>query len=188
MLAKAQSSIEAYNAMRLRMAEMARIAGEIGQGDLSSNVEVLSDRDQFGHAFAGMQGYLRDIAEAAETVSQGDVSVDVKAKSEADVLGTAFAEMQIYLREMVGAAERIAERDLSSTIAPRSERDALGIAFNRMTENVSAVLVGGLGRNRTAVGRLASRWPRPRTRPGARSRRSQTPSATSPPAPSARPA
>jgi methyl-accepting chemotaxis protein len=140
MLAKAQSSIEAYNAMRLRMAEMARIAGEIGQGDLASNVEVLSDRDEFGHAFAGMQGYLRDIAEAAETVSQGDVSVDVKAKSEADVLGTAFAEMQVYLREMVAAAERIAERDLSSTIEARSERDALGMAFNRMTENVSAVI------------------------------------------------
>ena len=140
MLAKAQSSIEAYNAMRLRMAEMARIAGEIGQGDLASNVEVLSDRDQFGQAFAGMQGYLRDIAEAAETVSQGDVSVDVKPKSEADVLGTAFAEMQVYLREMVAAAERIAERDLSSTIEARSERDALGLAFNRMTENVSAVI------------------------------------------------
>jgi methyl-accepting chemotaxis protein len=47
MLVKAQSSIEAYNAMRLRMAEMARVAGEIGQGDLASNVEVLSERDQF---------------------------------------------------------------------------------------------------------------------------------------------
>ena len=140
MLAKAQSSHEAYNAMRLRMAEMARIAGEIGQGDLSANVEVLSERDQFGQAFSGMQGYLRDIAEAAETVSQGGVTVDVKPKSEADVLGTAFAEMQVYLREMVAAAERIAERDLSSTIEPRSERDALGIAFNRMTENVSAVI------------------------------------------------
>ncbi len=152
MLAKTQASIEAYNAMRARTSEMARVAGEIGVGDLSSSVEVLSDRDQFGHAFVDMQTYLNDVAAAAAAVSEGDVSRAVEVRSSSDALGTAFAAMQSYLREMVAAAERIADRDLSVEIEPRSERDALGIAMKQMTENVSAVLFDVA----TATGRLAS--------------------------------
>jgi methyl-accepting chemotaxis protein len=150
MLAKATASIEAYNAMRARTSEMARVAGEIGVGDLSASVEVLSDRDQFGRAFVDMQSYLNDVAAAAAAVSEGDVSRAVEVRSDSDALGTAFVAMQAYLREMVAAAERIADRDLSADIEPRSERDALGIAMNRMTENVSGVLFDVA----TATGRL----------------------------------
>jgi methyl-accepting chemotaxis protein len=150
MLAKAQSSIEAYNAMRARTSEMARVAGEIGVGDLSSTLDVLSERDQFGQAFADMQAYLTDAAVAAAAVSKGDVSRVVEVRSANDALGNAFAQMQTYLREMVAAAERIADRDLSVEIEPRSELDALGIAMRRMTENVSAVLFDVA----TATGRL----------------------------------
>jgi methyl-accepting chemotaxis protein len=150
MLAKAQSSIEAYNAMRARTTEMARVAAEIGVGDLSSTLEVLSDRDQFGQAFVDMQSYLNDAAAAAAAVSTGDVSRAVEVRSANDALGNAFAEMQSYLREMVAAAERIADRDLSVEIEPRSELDALGISMRRMTDNVSAVLFDVA----TATGRL----------------------------------
>jgi len=150
MLLKAQSSIEAYNAMRARTTEMARVAGQIGVGDLSSTVEVLSERDRFGQAFVDMQSYLNDAAAAAAAVSTGDVSRAVEVRSANDALGNAFAEMQGYLREMVAAAERIADRDLSLEIEPRSELDALGIAMRRMTENVSAVLYDVA----TATGRL----------------------------------
>ena len=140
MLVKAQSSIEAYNAMRARTSEMARVAGEIGVGDLSSTLEVLSDRDNFGRAFADMQTYLHAAAAAAAAVSTGDVSRAVEVRSANDALGNAFAEMQSYLREMVASAERIADRDLSVRIEPRSELDALGVSMRRMTEHVSAVL------------------------------------------------
>jgi methyl-accepting chemotaxis protein len=140
MILKAQASIEAYNAMRQRTAEMAGVAEEIGRGDLSAAVDVQSDRDQFGRAFVAMQAYLQEIAQSAVAISEGDVSQAISAKSDADVLGNAFVGMQAYLAEMVAAAERIADRDLSGTVTPRSERDALGLAFNSMTENVSAVL------------------------------------------------
>jgi methyl-accepting chemotaxis protein len=150
MLLKAQSSIEAYNAMRARTTEMAQVAGQIGVGDLSSTVEVLSERDQFGQAFVDMQSYLNDAAAAAAAVSTGDVSRVVEVRSANDALGTAFSEMQTYLREMVAAAERIADRDLSAEITPRSELDALGISMRRMTDNVSAVLFDVA----TATGRL----------------------------------
>jgi methyl-accepting chemotaxis protein len=140
MLAKVQSSIEAYNAMRARTADIARVAGEISRGDLSSSVPALSDRDRFGQAFVDMQAYLNDVAAAAAAVGQGDLSQAVRVRSQADVLGAAFAAMQEYLHEMVAAAERIAARDLSVAIEPRSETDALGTAMRRMSDNVSAVL------------------------------------------------
>ena len=140
MLEKAQSSIEAYNAMRAKRVEFADVVEAIGEGDLSSEIQASSEKDRIGHAFAGMLESLRDVAKAADQISQGDVSFDVKPKSENDALGNAFVRMQAYLREMVAAAERIADRDLSTTVETRSEGDALGIAFNRMTENMSAVL------------------------------------------------
>ena len=140
MLEKAQSTIAAYNAMRVQRVEFADVIVKVGEGDLSSDVTPSSDKDRVGIAFADMLASLRDIARAAEMISQGDVSMRVTPKSEDDVLGTAFAEMQGYLREMVLAAERIADRDLSHLVELRSEGDTLGVAFNRMTENVSAVL------------------------------------------------
>jgi methyl-accepting chemotaxis protein len=140
MLAQTQASIEAYDAMRARTSEMAGVADTISAGDLSASVDVLSERDRFGHAFVSMQSYLNEVAAAAAAISEGDVSHAVEVRSENDALGAAFASMQAYLREMVTAAERIAGRDLSAEIAPRSERDALGIAMRRMTDNVSAVL------------------------------------------------
>lgn len=74
MLEHAQSTIVAYNSMRARTADMGRIAAEIGAGDLSSTVEPLSERDEFGNAFVAMHDYLIGIAEVAAGISDGDLS------------------------------------------------------------------------------------------------------------------
>ncbi|HYX86327.1 MAG TPA: HAMP domain-containing methyl-accepting chemotaxis protein [Gaiellales bacterium] len=140
MLAKTHSMIVAYNEMRTRTATLAAAADTISQGELTTSVNRLSERDRFGEAFIAMQAYLGDVAAAARAVSQGDVSVAVTPRSEADVLGTAFVDMQAYLRDMVAAAERIANRDLTVTVPPRSDQDALAGAFNLMTENVSVLI------------------------------------------------
>ncbi len=140
MLGRAQSTIVAYNAMRARTGEMGRVAGEIGSGDLSSTVEPLSDRDEFGLAFVAMHDYLIEIAEVAGSISDGDLSAHVQARSDADRLGTAFVKMQAYLAEMAGAAERLASRDLTASVTPRGEADVLGNAFARMTDNMSLVI------------------------------------------------
>ena len=140
MLGHAQSTIVAYNSMRARTADMGRIAAEIGSGDLSSTVEPLSERDEFGHAFVAMHDYLIDIAEVAGRISDGDLSTHVEARSAADQLGTAFVKMQEYLTDMAEAAERLAARDLTASVAPRGESDVLGNAFARMTENMSLVI------------------------------------------------
>jgi len=140
MLDHAQSTIIAYNSMRARTADMGRIAAEIGAGDLSSTVEPLSERDEFGNAFVAMHNYLIGIAEVAASISDGDLSTHVEARSDADQLGSAFVRMQAYLAEMADAAERLAARDLTASVAPRSEADVLGNAFARMTANMSLVI------------------------------------------------
>ena len=140
MLAHAQSTIAAYNSMRVRTADMARIAAEIGSGDLSSTVEPLSSRDEFGLAFVAMHDYLTGVAEVADGISDGDLSTQVEARSAADQLGTAFAKMQAYLNDMAAAAERLAARDLTASVTPRGEADVLGNAFARMTDNMSLVI------------------------------------------------
>jgi methyl-accepting chemotaxis protein len=140
MLDQAQATLAAYNAMRARTAEMGRIAAEIGAGDLSSTVEPLGERDEFGHAFAAMHAYLIGIAEVAGRISDGDLSMHVEARSDADELGSAFVRMQAYLAEMAEAAERLAARDLTTSVTARGEADALGNAFARMTENMSLVI------------------------------------------------
>ncbi|HEY7258331.1 MAG TPA: methyl-accepting chemotaxis protein [Gaiellales bacterium] len=140
MLDRAQSTIVAYNAMRDRTGEMARVAGEIGAGDLSSTVEPLSGHDEFGHAFVAMHDYLIEIADVAASISDGDLSTQVNARSEADRLGTAFIKMQAYLAEMAEAAEQLAARDLTASVTPRSEADVLGTAFARMADNMSLVI------------------------------------------------
>jgi methyl-accepting chemotaxis protein len=150
MLANVHSMIDAYNSMRVRTAELGRVAGQISQGELDSTIERLSDRDEFGAAFVAMQAYLREVADAAKAVSQGDICSSVAPRSDKDVLGTAFVDMHGYLSEMVTAAEQIACRDLTGKATPRSDRDALAHAFNQMTENIST-LIGEVAR---ATGRL----------------------------------
>ena len=140
MLEHAQTTIVAYNSMRARTADMGRIAAEIGAGDLSSTVEPLSERDEFGHAFVAMHDYLIGIAEVAAGISDGDLSTHVEARSGADQLGTAFVKMHAYLTDMARAAERLAARDLTASVTPRGEADVLGNAFARMTDNMSLVI------------------------------------------------
>ena len=140
MLDHAQSTIGAYNSMRARTADMGRVAAEIGAGDLSSSVEPLSERDEFGNAFVAMHDYLIGIAAVASSISEGDLSTHVEARSDADQLGSAFVRMQAYLAEMADAAERLATRDLTASVTPRSEADVLGNAFARMTANMSLVI------------------------------------------------
>ena len=95
--------------MRARTAEMGRVAAEIGGGDLSSTVEPLSERDEFGNAFVAMHDYLIGIADVAASISDGDLSTHVEARSDADRLGAAFVRMQAYLAEMADSAERLAQ-------------------------------------------------------------------------------
>src|SRR6185437_9803417 len=93
MLEKAQSSIEAYNAMRQKRVEFADIVSKIADGDLTSQIHVASDKDQIGQAFSEMLDSLREMVAAAEQIADRDLSHSVELRSERDALGIAFNRM-----------------------------------------------------------------------------------------------
>lgn len=141
---------ESFHAMIGYQKEMAAVARQISQGDLSARVEPRSEKDALGSSFREMNDYLREMASAAEGISQGDLSVEARPRSERDALGNAFVEMTGYLRQVAEAADRISSGDLSQEMQPRSERDALGEAFAYMTNSLRK-LMGGLSRDAQSV-------------------------------------
>ena len=186
MLEKAQSSIEAYNAMRQKRVEFADVVSKIADGDLTSQIHVASDKDQIGQAFSEMLDSLRDIASSAQIIGHGNVYVAGHAEVR-ERRARHGLRRDAELPAGDGRRHR-ADRDsnLGFSVELRSERDALGIAFDRMTENVSpSSQRSGPRRNRltTASGRMGDLVERAY---GGAVEEIANAVATSPPGPSAR--
>ena len=92
----------AFAEMTGSLGQMARVAEQISDGDLTVEVKPKSDKDVLGKAFAAMVGSLGQTARVAEQISDGDLTVEVKPKSDKDVLGKAFAAMVEKLRRIIG--------------------------------------------------------------------------------------
>jgi methyl-accepting chemotaxis protein len=126
------------------VAEVARAAERIADGDLDVTVEARSD-DEVGRmagAFGAMVGSLREKAEIAEAIAAGDLTRDVEPQSEKDVLGRAFRSMTERLRAMVGEVSHTAGTltGASATLATSSE-DA-GRAVSEIATGVTVVAEG----------------------------------------------
>lgn len=79
---------------------MAAVANQISQGDLSLQVEPKSKQDILGNAFAQMTLYLKELAAVANHLASGNLTQTVHPKSEKDVLGIAFQNMINELRSL----------------------------------------------------------------------------------------
>src|SRR4051794_2609274 len=126
------------------VAEVARAAERIAEGDLDVTVQVRSD-DEVGRmagAFGAMVTSLREKAEIAEAIAGGDLTRDVEPQSERDMLGHAFRSMTERLRAMVGEVSATAGtlNGASATLA-RSSEDA-GRAVNEIASGVNVVAEG----------------------------------------------
>ncbi len=74
--------------------DMAAVATEIAQGNLSHVTHPRSPKDVLGRAFLNMSAYLNNVAAAAAAIAAGDLRDDIQAQSQMDVLGTAFEQMR----------------------------------------------------------------------------------------------
>jgi|GEM_PF-195999 len=83
---------------RVRSSQLTRIA----EGDLSDDVDVVSDRDEVGKAMQQMVVSLRAITVSAQKISEGDLSVEICERSDCDELGLALRHMIDNLREIIG--------------------------------------------------------------------------------------
>src|SRR4051812_12223066 len=107
------------------VAEVARAAERIAEGDLDVTVQARSE-DEVGRmagAFGAMVDSLNEKARIAEAIAGGDLTRDVEPRSERDALGHAFQSMTERLRAMVGEVSDTAA-DLtgsSGTLAANSD-------------------------------------------------------------------
>lgn len=102
---------QAFEKLIIYIQEMATVATEIAQGNLSRGIQPRSAKDVLGNAFLNMSAYLNEMAMAASMIASGDLHQDIQPKSEHDVLRNAFQKMAVQLRENFEKIQReIAER------------------------------------------------------------------------------
>jgi methyl-accepting chemotaxis protein len=130
--------------------EVARIANEIQEGNLSPTIDVEPGKDEIGHmldSFRQMVGTtfapIRELREASEIIASGDLTKDVSSSAKGDVqkLVSSFDLMLDSLREIVSDV-----RETSSLVSSTSDNLAsISEEMNSTTEEVS-----------TAIQRIAS--------------------------------
>ena len=111
--------INALNRMTGNLRATARLAEAIAQGDLGTDVALLSDKDALGIAMQRMTVNLRATATVADGIARGDLTADVKLLSDEDKLGQALKGMVEKLRTVVRDAAAA-----SSNVASGSQQMA----------------------------------------------------------------
>ena len=94
--------LEAMQRMVRYFREMASVANQIAQGDLSRRVQPRSERDVLGNAFRGMTDYFQEMADVADAIARGDLTSQVKPRSQEDVFGKSLRGMLENLSKMIG--------------------------------------------------------------------------------------
>ena len=128
--------LTAMNNMVKNLKDAAGVAQKIGEGDLSVEPKLLSDKDTLGHALKNMVANLQAAVDIATQISKGDLTAQPKVLSQRDVLGLALKEMVTNLQAAVRVAERISEGDLTVEAKAVSDKDTLGQALVRMLQNL----------------------------------------------------
>jgi methyl-accepting chemotaxis protein len=104
--------INSLNTVTGNLKQLVDNAGQIAQGDLNVDVEVLSDKDALGQSLFKMVANLKGIARTAERIAGGDLTVKVDLLSERDSFGKALSGMVEKLRNVVSdvkfAADNVA--------------------------------------------------------------------------------
>jgi len=144
----------AFDKLITYLTEMASVATEVSQGDLSRNIRPRSQRDVLGHAFLSMSGYLNEMAEEATAIAAGDLRRDVQPKSTRDALGNAFQQMKELrqsISEIMTAAVQLssASKELNqvstemASAAEQASQQTQIVSSNtqQISENVEAVAI-----------------------------------------------
>ncbi|ABD90195.1 methyl-accepting chemotaxis protein [Rhodopseudomonas palustris] len=93
--------VKSLNAMTVNLNATAMITDTIANGDLSTDIKPLSDKDRLGLAMKRMAANLKATAIVADTIANGDLTVDAKPLSDKDTLGLALERMVEKLRGVV---------------------------------------------------------------------------------------
>lgn len=118
----------------------ADIADKVSQGDLTSEININSDKDVLGKSFQKMIRTLKERTKVADSIADGDLDADITINSEKDVLGKAYQKMINVLQERSQVAEKIADGDLRVKVSAFSHKDTFGAAFEKMVNNIANMI------------------------------------------------
>lgn len=99
----------ALNNMVDNLKATASAADRISLGDLTVDVNKLSDRDELSQSLRTVADNLKASDDAAGRLSRGDLTVDVHQRSDKDVLGASLQRMVEKLRDVVSNATSSAD-------------------------------------------------------------------------------
>ncbi|MTD44367.1 hypothetical protein GKE82_08685 [Conexibacter sp. W3-3-2] len=140
MLARAQSSIAAYNDMREDLARVADTASAVAAGDLRVQVTSKGEADTLGNAFAEMTERLSGlVGEVARMASELTVASQTMAGS-SDETGRAIGEIATAIGEVALGAERQV-RAVESARAATEEMARAGESSARSAQEASDAAV-----------------------------------------------
>jgi methyl-accepting chemotaxis protein len=83
--------------------ELAKIASDIGEGNINIEMTVSDRRDEVGiliHNFHRMAGALKNMASAGQRIAEGDLTVAIVPQSDKDILGNVLLKMQNNLQKI----------------------------------------------------------------------------------------
>ena len=107
------------------LAEMARIAGELAQGDVQQEVTYRSENEigQLAEAFRGMIQYVRAVAGAIHAIGENDLTVRIQERSPRDVLGRSIKTLVENLNGTIAIIRQNADKtvEVARQIAEASE-------------------------------------------------------------------
>jgi methyl-accepting chemotaxis protein len=116
----------------------AGIIDRLAEGDLSVQINTLSEKDTLGRALLRLRNNLLTSVELAERLADGNLTAAKTSFSEKDRLGSTLIRVRDRMKDAVELAEKISEGNLAVEIKAQSEADTLTQALMRMRGNLQS--------------------------------------------------
>jgi methyl-accepting chemotaxis protein len=116
----------------------AGIIDRLADGDLSVQVNPLSEKDAMGRSLLRLRNNLLASADMAERIADGNLAAPKTAVAEKDKLTATLLRLRDRVKDTLELAEKISEGNLKAEIKPLSESDHMAQSLLRMREHLQA--------------------------------------------------
>jgi methyl-accepting chemotaxis protein len=116
----------------------AGIIDRLAEGDLTVQVNPLSEKDVLGRSLLRLRNNLLVSVELAERLTEGNLSAPKTALSDKDKLAATLLRVRDRVKDTIELAEKICEGNIKTEIKPASESDHLAQSLLRMRGHLQA--------------------------------------------------
>lgn len=141
---------EACRQMLSYLQNKAELAQIVASGDLTVDVEIVSQDDAQGIALERMLKELNDVANVAEKLAGGDLTTMYEPRGEKDVLGLALQEMITKLRAVVTDISSSAGLVQGSSLKLKASAETVAEVASEIASSVEQVTMAANEASRSA--------------------------------------